>query len=303
MSATNDLERYRPEIRDRFSFTEDQVERGQLQVEGRNVPHIQTSDFPVSDPWSKFLRANIEDLRRRGFFRGKEINEGGSGDGRNLFAAGGDVARITGIDIDRWRVGVSVANIETNGRRVDSELWVGDVTAFFKECRREGRVIKDRMIFCLPQSPQGLNHADSYAGEEGLGDYEAEWGRLGLTLNAAALDTLRLVAHRDLRTLIIFSGRIPDEVLNSLFNRTGWEVERKATTKEPIQQDPDTGISYVIPVDDGRRFFEKNPDGRYLYISALEAEKRRDESFRSGLGRRALNVYHDLTVFQLKVAE
>lgn len=301
MTKVIELERYLPESSINFSFSPSAVTLTTLEAGGRVVPHLETPDFPVEDPWSVFFRSTIARLRNEGAFIGKEVNEGGIGDGRNILEAGHGIAGVLGLDIEYWRVGVASVNLSPKGLALpNTELWRADAVDFLQESKRVGRTIKDWMVLCLPQSPEGLNYADRYDVKPNLKDYRGEWGDSGLTLNAAVLDNLRQVADANLRTLIILSDRVPDAIRNEMFRQTGWVIERQIRTQRPIQQDPDTGISWVAKIDDGNRFHEKDEKGFYRPILATEAERRRFESFTSGGGRKDLNVYHDLTVYQVR---
>lgn len=293
------MERYIPKKGYPFTFSPDQVGLTTLEIDGRTIPHLQTVDFPVSDPWSLHLRRAVADLRTRGDFNGISVTELGIGDGRNIREVGSGVTGVLGIDIERWRVEAAVLNLAEHAAKSSFELWVGDAVTYLQELKRSKTSIGGWALMCLPQSPEGLNSADRYDGASNSAAYRTDWEMSGLTLNAAVLDHLRQVADQTLRVLIILSDRVPDEIKHSLFTITGWEVEQATRTPEPIQQDPDTGIAWVSRVDDGRRFYEKVGNS-YNPITAIEAELRREQSLQSGLGREVLNVYHGLTVYQLR---
>lgn len=308
MTTSKELDRYIPTDDSIDDITFDillkgLVIQGRMEVEGVRIPHLETLDFPRSDPWSKLMMRAILNRRESGVFRGKEITELGVGDGRNLRAVGVGISGAVGVDIEKWRLRVAGVNLVTGAHplAVETEFWLGDAVAFLKRYREAGKqTVSGWVLACLPQSPVGLNFADKYDGSLLLDPYRTDWEKSGLTLNAAVLDNLRPLADNDLRTLIILSDRVPEETKVELFARTGWEVEQEVRVGEPIQQDPDTGIGWVTQIDDGRRFYEEVGQGTYHPISAIEAERRRLESMESGLGRKDLNVYHGLTVYQLQ---
>lgn len=307
MSTNTELYRYRPteDPHDDIIFDilfKGLVGQNRIEVEGVRIPHLETLDFPRRDPWSLLMRRAIRDRRDLGAFKGKDVTELGVGDGRNLREVGVGISGAVGIDIELWRLRIAGMNLVTGKHplTVETELWSGDAVAFLERYREIGKQnVSGWVLACLPQSPAGLNFADRYDGSSLLDSYRSNWERSGLTLNAAVLDNLRPLADSDLRVLIILSDRVPDETKVELFARTGWEVEQKVRPKEPIQQDPDTGIAWVSKIDDGRRFYERIAQD-YQPISAIEAERRRLKSMESGLGRKDLNVYHGLTVYQLQ---
>ncbi len=299
MNRSIELEKYTLKKGEPFSFNHGQVGLATLEIGGKAIPHLQTLDFPVSDPWSLHLRRSIAGLRARRVFNGTSVTELGIGDGRNIREVGSSVAGILGVDIERWRVEVAALNLADYAAKLPIELWVGDAISYLQELKGTGENVSGWAIMCLPQSPEGINLADRYDGASNLSAYRTDWEIAGLTLNAAVLDYLRQVADQTLRALIILSDRIPEEIKHSLFVRTGWEVEQATRTPEPIQQDPDTGIAWVSRVDDGRRFFERI-DGYFEPVTAFDAEQRRKVSLESGLGREVLNLYHHLTVYQLR---
>ena len=142
----------------------------------------------------------------------------------------------------------------------------------------------------------------------------------GLTLNAAVMELLHDVTTEDFRLVLILSNRLPIEVRENMIQQCGWLIEEKYMTADstPVQQDPDTVISWVSEngIDDGRRFFERIeiPDSDevvYAPISAEVAETRRllarkkaaEEELRTGQkvdARKFLNVYHHLSIYVVK---
>lgn len=273
-----------------------------IEVGGEAFPHKETLDFPLSDPWSLTMRGAIAQVKEEGSFERQLVTELGIGDGRNIREAGKGINEVLGVDIEKWRLQIAGVNLVTGPARlqIPVDLWVADAVEFLQKIRAIGRNRLSGWAFmCLPQSPSGLNFADRYDGLSTLESYLTDWDRYGLTLNAGTLDNLRKVAG-DLRTLIILSDRVPEEVRTRLIIQIGWQVERQFQTKEPIQQDPDTGIGWVSQIDDGKRFYELVASGEYSPISAEEAERRRLASLASGRGRDELNVYHHLVVYQLR---
>lgn len=303
MANITSLERYIPGSRgDNVSFNPAKVNSNILEVSGGQVQHLETRDFPLTDPWSEYLRKIIAGVRDRGVFNGRLVTEFGVGDGRNLRLLESRPAGMLGIDVESWRVEVAGANFvsDTHLARIPLELWSGDAVGFLQDCKARRRSLDGWVIMCLPQSPEGINSADRYDGASNLDPYRGDWERSGLTLNAAVLDNLRTVSDRSTRVLIILSDRVPDGIKESLFSQTGWVGEAAYRTEHPIQQDPDTGIAWVQTIiDDGRRFYQQ-VNGHFEAITAVEAERRRKQSLDSGAGRKELNVYHNLTVYSLR---
>ncbi len=275
-----------------------------LEVGGKIVPHLETLDFPKEDPWSLSMRGVIAQVRNEGGFRGQHALELGIGDGRNAQELGPDVKSVVGVDIESWRLEVAGYNLVTGPARIKSpvELWRGDAVEFLRDLKVIGRdKLEGRVIMCLPQSPDGANATDKYNGSVALNDFRTAYDKYGLTLNAAVLDVLRPIVDKDLVLYAIVSDRVIPQAKQDMFRRTGWQVLREFRTDDPVQQDPRTGVHWVRYVDDGRRFFEKNPDNRFTPISAIEMENRRVESMASGSFREGLNGYHYLTVHELGV--
>lgn len=301
MAIASGIERYIPNSEVRFP--QHLAGGTTLEVDGLTFPHLQTLDFPQTDPWSQVMRRVIAQVRQNGGFIGQTIAELGIGDGRNIREVGRDIRDVLGVDIEEWRLQIAGFNLVTGPVRLEMpvDFWWADAVELLQNLKVTGRErLSGWTIMCLPQSPEGLNVADRYDGLSTLASYRAEWDRFGLTLNAATLDSLRLVAASDLRTLIILSDRVPPEIRTRVIAETGWQIEKQFQTEEPVQQDPDTGIKWVSQIDDGRRFYELVSPQQYSPISAVEAERRRIASLTSGRGRDELNVYHHLSVYQLK---
>lgn len=299
MSTQTEVRRYIPSSElVRNTVLQERTTLGMIKVDGVTYPHLETPDFPKSDPWSRQLRKVIEGFRRSNSFKGEMLTELGIGDGRNIREAGSGLLRVVGVDIEEWRVQTAAVNLITGSHPIDApvDLYVGDAVDFLRGQKED---MSGWVLMCLPQSPEGINSADRYDGLGSLDSYRRDWEYSGLTLNAAALDSLRAVSDANLRALVILSDRVPDEIKSDLFFKTGWQIENKFSTAEPVQQDPDTGISWVSKIDDGRRFYEKS-HADFRPISAVEAEARRQESLASGKGREKLNVYHGLTVYNIK---
>lgn len=298
MSITTKIERYIPNIAE--PLTGERVGQSAITINGQELPHQETLDFPLSDPWSLNMRRIIAKVRESGGFIGQEVTELGVGDGRNLRELGNKAGKALGVDIEDWRLRVAGVNLVTGPAPLDTtvDLWRGDAVEFLQQLEATGRKrLSGWVIMCLPQSPSGVNFADRYDGLSTLDSYRADWEQSGLTLNAATLSNLRERADR-LKVLVILSDRVPPQIRAKLLLETGWQVDREFQTPEPIQQDPDTGIDWVSQIDDGKRFYEWVATD-YRPISAIEAEKRRLASLDSGTGRERLNVYHHLSVYQL----
>jgi hypothetical protein len=243
------------------------------------------------------LRSTLQGLRAKDFFVGQKITEFGIGDGRNIRTLGSN-AGVFGIDIEKWRVEVASINLAYDRIHDGFKLWSGDVLHYLQKLVRSGANLTGRVIMCLPQSTEGQNTSDRYEESLSLHHYKSQWGASGLALNAGVLDALKEIADGSLRALVCLSDRVPEETKQRLFSETGWVVEDIFKTPDPIQQDPDTGVFWVTKIDDGQRFFEKVAN-RFSPISASEAERRRlaFESSQPGAG---LNVYHGLSIYQLR---
>lgn len=286
-----------------YVFPVGAVVKTHIRVDGDLFPHYETTDFSRSDPWSLKMRRSARRVRESGGFDGEVIRELGIGDGRNIREAGRNITGAEGVDVDSWRLEAASRNLIIGEKplSVDVRLWHGDAVDFLREQQGSGRErFRGWVLMCLPQSPEGINAADKYNGNSNLDPYRDRWEESGLTLNAAALDNLRKIADKNLRALVIISNRVPPKYRNDLIVATGWEIESKFKTEHPIQQDPDTGTAWVERIDDGKRFFQKTDGGLFVPVSATEAEHRRKRSFELGKGRADLNVYHHLTVYELK---
>lgn len=281
-----------------------------LEVEGKRFPWIETSDFRTQDPWSVHMRQVLATIQAQGCLRGNFF-EAGMGDGRNIIASGvhKNSEMITGIDLDFWRLNMARHNLENLGLSSERlDFHQGDVVGFLQGLP-DGYKITGWGVACLPQAPglEAPSHADGFdsklASLDGVRNMVLHGqcvDRVGLTLNAAFLQSLRKrVQKNEFNLAIIFSDRIPSKIREELFKRTGWEIVQEYPTEKPVQQDPDTGVSYVEIFDDGKRFFEKTETGLYKHISAVLAEKRRVASENDG-GRDSLNVYHHLSVYNLE---
>lgn len=284
----------------------------QLEVGSKRFLWIETHDFPTQDPWSQHTRSVLAKIRLAGGFRG-DFFEAGIGDGRNIAAAGVDQdgAKIRGVELDSWRLNIARHNLDTLGippSRLD--LRVDDVVTHLRGL--QGERLTGWGVACLPQAPgiETHNDADGYdpklASLASVKDMELAGhavDEVGLTLIAAFLKVLNSrVDKRDFNLILTLSDRIPPGIREALFDQTGWESVMEYRTGIPIQQDPDTGISYVHAFDDGQRFYEQTASGDYALIPAIEAEQRRAASELNG-GRESLNVYHHLSVYHLRSGE
>ena len=291
MAIQIDVQRYQPR----------QVEQpyGQL---------LETQDFPRSDPWSWKMRQVLAE--RATVFSGKPLIEGGIGDARNeleiydaLHGVGfSRPTSIIGIDIETWRLDFAAHNLEQTD--MPYELIYGGAYQWLAQLP-EKQIIEGNAIFCLPQAPLliGESVADGYDARY-IPDYAHPWDTYGLGLNFAVLTELGKRATTDFTAFTMLNTRIPEEALDAMVAAAGWRIVAKHSTEPlPVQQDPDTDITYTIQHDDGQRFYELTKSGTYEAISALEAEKRRKACLASGGGRAELNVYHHLIVYELQPAK
>ena len=300
---------------DRHQFRADAAELKRntiIEFHGQPTRWIETSDFPVDDPWSQHTRRVISGIRAQGGFR-SDLFEAGVGDGRNIITAGAhlDGRKIVGVDLDGWRLDIARENF-TNLKVPDERITLHeeDAVSFIKDLP-DSQNLRGWAVACLPQAPgsETDNHADGFdpsleslKNVRGLQLLGHDVDQVGLTLNAAFLKVLRgRVLSDSLNLLLTISDRVPPGIKRDLFEKTGWEVVGMYRTANPIQQDPDTGITFVENFDDGKRFFERNGGGVFESISAREAEKRRSASEQNG-GRYSLNVYHHLSVYHLQPA-
>ncbi len=274
---------------------------------------LQTADFPYDDPWSELTRRVVGDLRDAGALDGQHFLEAGLGDARNALLAldfgDGGAERLTGIELDEWRLKAARYNLK--GTRIDPgriALYQGDIIEWLQG---DDEPIAGWSLACLPQAPHEAteNDADGYQDfdtleafyELPLGDHTADV--YGLTLNAAYLAALRKrAASDDLNALVTLSDRVPRHVFKELFAATGWAVSDVHTATEPVQQDPDTGVEWTVPFDDGKRFYERDADGLFVPLPAplAEYERRKSLEDHGEEARDHLNVYHGLSVYHLK---
>lgn len=310
-------ENLRPTVTDTSAGTgrdSGRVNRTTLTVGRTTFPDWrETADFPIDDPWSRHTRGAITVVRAMGGFRG-DYTEAGIGDVRNAVAAGAHEqamrgSTITGIDVDGWRLDVARKNLANVGvPAANVQLHEGDVVGFLQDLP-QGERIQGWGVACLPQAPgfETENHADGFDADlpslTGVRNLELSGTPVddfGLTLNAGFLDALRShVAPSEFDLMLTLSDRVPEPIRHELFTATGWELVDQYPTERPVQQDPDTGVTYVFPIDDGRRFFEATETHGYVPISAEEAEERRRKSAANG-GRESLNVHHHLSVSHLR---
>jgi|SRR3989344_5169888 len=303
-----------------------------------------TDDFKMDiDPWSVFFRKVIRILSRNHLFTNKEVTEFGVGDGRNLEIIiddeGVPVKKLRGLDIAKDKIKKATSNLLNFISREQLELEEADVIDYLYNWREQlvagnKKPLEGVAIMCLPQAPHLNGHeqtiADAYdlngsrlkqfISEEWPPDWAHHMEQHGLTLNAAVMELLHDVTTEDFRLVLILSNRLPIEVRENMIQQCGWLIEEKYMTADstPVQQDPDTVISWVSEngIDDGRRFFERIeiPDSDevvYAPISAEVAETRRllarkkaaEEELRTGQkvdARKFLNVYHHLSIYVVK---
>lgn len=260
--------------------------------------------FPLSDPWSVIMRTTIEQLGRQGRLDGHDVFEPGIGDARNIAAMAkftDSIGRVLGVDIDPIALAAAEHNLYylSSTLTQKSDLHPADAIELLVDKHAKSERLCGWTFVCLPQSPQGDNTADAYELSDLLNPYLEKWDTYGLPLNAVILDYLGRVAADDLNVLLILSGRVPSQIREQLIHTTGWAINAEHQTTSPIQQDPDTGIAWVIDFDDGERFFERR-DGLFVPLPAYEAEQRRQEALQSGADRDGLNVYHHLSVYELQ---
>jgi hypothetical protein len=272
----------------------------------------ETTDFPLADPWSEHTRNVIELIGHEGGFRGN-LFEAGVGDGRNIVTARAheylrtNRGSVIGVDLDSRRLALARQNVLPLLPEGQLQLYHGDVVQFLHQLPADER-LTGWGIACLPQAPlqETVNCADGFdshlASLQEVLPMRLDGGTVdsyGLTLNAAFLKALsEKVDKKDFTLLLTISGRVPSTVRKELYDKTGWSFQDEYPRREPVQQDPDTGIAYVRSFDRGISFTERTMNGRYHPITALEAEKRRVASIQNR-GRESLNVYHDLYVARL----
>lgn len=282
-------------------------------VGGNELLLEETADFPYDDPWSTLTRRVVNELREAGQLDGRDFLEAGLGDGRNALLAldmgEGGASRLTGIELDDWRLAAAARNLTAAGVDPDRvDLHQTDIVEWLQS---GDHFIRGLSLACLPQAPRSAteNDADGYQDLDSLGpfhDVKIEGHTVdeyGLTLNAAYLGALRrrVIPDGDSTALVTLSDRVPRTVLERLFDKTGWKIFDVHQAEEPVQQDPDTGIGWIIRFDDGERFQKKDEEGQFVPISAMEAETRRQESlaYAGAEARDLLNVYHGLSVYHL----
>jgi len=278
-------------------------------VESNRFPGLKTTkDFPDTDPWFKWLADDIEGHPER--FAGRKYLEFGIGGGLQAIAALkglekkpnlDPITNIWGIDIDDWRLDIAAKNL--NGFKTPNSLYQGDAVQWIEE--QQEKIINTAIIMCLPQAPlpeqaEGYDsNADTYHVDL-LPEFAKKYNKYGLGLNAAVLGTLIEHVGEATDVSAVFSGRVPENVIRDMVHDLGWRVINISETFEPIQQDPDTDISYVLkyskesPED---LFYEKLLNNKFSPISADEAEKR---LLLANKDRNNFNVYHYVSVWHLE---
>ncbi|MBI4973328.1 hypothetical protein HZC27_01830 [Candidatus Roizmanbacteria bacterium] len=273
---------------------------------------ITTFDFTDVDPWFRLLADYNEAHPKQ--FTGRTYLELGIGGGLQAVAAltGLEkrldlppITKITGIDIDAWRLNIAAQNLDRFSR-TPYTLYQGDAVRWIEE--QQEKIIDTAAIMCLPQAPLPKSAtlrdghdstADTYH-EELLPKFAQKYNRWGLGLNAAVLGALIKHVGNNTDVSAVFSGRVPENVIRDMVYELGWKIVNVVQTAEPIQQDPDTDISYVGKYAEESYedlFYEKLPGGKFGPIQADEAERRLRLADKS---RDNFNVYHHVAVWHLE---
>lgn len=287
-----------------------------IKVGSESLDILAAKDFPPDDPWSKGMRDVLISMAYK--FSNKPLIEFGIGGATNPLVIINSLdkqslpSEIVGVELDKWREELAERNLSklSNGvpyklHNIDAVKWLGSLN--------ENEKLQGNAILCLPQAPLSgtENHADGYD-EKNLPTGAEKWNPYGLGLNFSVLSGLSPKVENDFRAFAMFSGRVPQDKLNEMFADAGLEIAQKHDAGM-AQQDPDTSVKYTIDFDtynpedpnSTALFYEKNEDGDYAPISAIEAEKRRAEAGKAekdnpGTGRDILNVYHKLAVYELQ---
>lgn len=259
-------------------------------------------DFPLTDPWSRDgMRKAIGILKKKHWFS-DSIMELGIGDARNILTVGNGIKSIVGVDLEEWRVKIASYNLSHDVylKSVTRHLFADDAVAFINKLpkRITTKAINkfpDRIIIILPQSLGGVNTADRFFHHKIYSGYEPQWGKFGLSLNAAVLGSLSSICPKSTEVLTVYSGRIPNNIVTNMINKTGWQI-KETVIKTIVQQDPDTYINWMIGkvTDSGKLFQDSEGHG----LTIVEADRR----IHMALGeRKKLDVYHELFVYLLEL--
>ena len=271
-------------------------------IDGDRVTHLTTEDFQMEDPWSIAMRQAINKVNSDGWFAGHTMLELGIGDGRNVREAanGGKLAGIVGVDVDAYKIDVAEANLksDSNTASLPRTYYEGDAVSVLEYLGMKQTAVPDRALMCLPQSNDGLQTSTADASDDfpAHAPFRPDWDHLGLRLNAGALTRLAEIASPQTETLVILSDRIPAEIHSLLFEQTGWQIE-SIVVHERVRQDFDTKLDWMSHLqDDGQRFFDETG----LPLSIEEAVGRIN-AFDPLQNQAKLDVYHDVTVYRLKL--
>lgn len=296
---SGELITYQPQ----YVSTDGFINSGFLPIGECERPHLITSDFPPSDPWSQFFISKIGELRQQDWFKDRCLLEFGIGDGRNERVAGDEITQILGVDVVAQKLDAAWQNLQSDGRfqSVPIELYHMPAQDFLAhwDIKKRGK-FSGRVLMCLPQSKtkflQSSTAADAYQ-EHWVQHIEhvlfSKWEKYGLTLNAIVLERLRKIVADETEVLIILSDRIMPDIKQQMISEKGWVIVETNTTR--VQQDWDTKLDWMRGLgkeDDGRRFFdsENNPLSTDIAINRINQASSPDE----------LDVYHDVTVYRLK---
>lgn len=281
-----------------------------IKVGSESLDILAAKDFPPDDPWSKGMRNIL--INQISSFAEKDLYEFGIGDARNEEVIKHTLneqslqppTKIIGIELDEWRKDLAYHNLEKSGNKVSYELHNADAVTWL-EGLNDNEQLQGNAILCLPQAPSSgtENHADGYD-ENNLPTGAEKWNQYGLGLNFSVLSGLSPKVENDFRAFAMFSGRVPQDKLNEMFADAGWGITQKHDAGM-AQQDPDTSVEYTTTFDNNSLFYEKNEYGDFTPISAKIAEERRSEARKAeednaGTGRKNLNVYHKLAVYELQ---
>jgi len=273
-----------------------------LSVAQKDIPFLETVEFRLDNPWSRFFRSVLVQLRDEAHFSGKEVRELGTGDARNFFYLGDEVQMATGIDAHPPALCLAMENITHLAFAV--QLYQGDAVAFVKQ---PGEAWTGIVIACLPQTPIHASSENKLVGtfnpeNPHIAAY-VRWQESGLQLVAATLGELVKRARPDLQVLVLLSGRVPASERVSMLRDTGWIIRRVFHTDDATiaQQSASVSIAYTRQYADRNEelFWEKTEAGLLWPIDPLEAEKRRLLAHLSS-SHTEPNVYYHLYTYVIE---